>query len=119
MMRKIVWISVFVLAATAALATAASQQSAKVQIPYEASWAGKTLPAGEYTVKWMGDTNDDVDVKILRGREVLAEGKGRIEQLGAKSPYNAVVARPQESGLRELSKIQFGGKTTVLVLAES
>jgi len=60
-----------------------------------------------------------LDVTILRGRQVVAEGKGHLEQLKAKSPNNAVVARPQESGPRQLTKIQFGGKTTVLVLAES
>lgn len=118
MMRKTVWISAFVFAAMAGLAVAANQQSERVEIPYDAAWAGKTLAAGEYTFRWQGD-GDSVDVTILRGRRVVAEGKGRIEQQPAKAQRNAVVARPQESGPRLLTKVQFGGKDTVLVLAES
>ena len=117
-MRKILSIAVFVCVAAAGLALAASQQSAKVEIPYDASWAGKALPAGEYTFRWQGE-GEDVAVTILRGHQVVAEGKGRIEQEKAKVPSNAVVARPQDSGPRLLSKIQFGGKSMVLVLAQS
>jgi hypothetical protein len=116
-MRKL-WIAVLVCVASSGLALAGPMQSAKVEIPYEASWAGKTIPAGEYTFKWQGE-GDAVAVTILRGHAVVAEGKGRIEEQKAKSPSDAVVARPQDSGPRLLSKIQFGGKSMVLVLAQS
>ena len=118
MMRKTVWVVAFVLAATAGFAVAATMQSAKVEIPYDASWAGKSLPAGQYTFRWQGDA-ENLDVTVLRGRQVVAEGRGRLEQAKAKAPNNAVVALPQESGPRLLTRIQFGGKDTVLILTQS
>jgi hypothetical protein len=117
-MRKILSVALLLCVASAGFALAAEKQSAKVEIPYDSSWAGKTIPAGEYTFKWQGE-GDDVAVTILRGHQVVAEGKGHIEQLKAKAPNDAVVARPQDSGPRLLSKIEFGGKSMVLVLAQS
>jgi len=117
-MRKFVWIAMLMFAGSAALAVAAPKQSMKVEIPYDYAWAGKTLPAGEYTFRWEGDSGD-VGVTVLRGHQVVAEGKGRIEQEKTKAVYDAVVARPQDSGPRLLSRIQFGGKSMVLVLAQS
>jgi hypothetical protein len=118
MVRRTVWIVAFVFAATAGFAVAGTQQSARVEVPYEVSWAGKVLPAGEYTFKWQGDAAD-VDVTVLRGSQVVAQGRGRLEQLQKKSPANAVGTRRDDSGARTLTHVDFGGKTTILMLAQS
>ena len=116
-MHKAFGISAFVLLAMAGIAAAPAKQSAKVNIPFEVSWAGKAVPQGEYTFQWQGDT-DNVAVVILSGRKVIAEGRGRLAQEQTKSPHNGVTTRRQGSGAPLLSRILFRGKTTVLVLAE-
>jgi len=117
-MRKAVWMSAFVFAAAAGLAVAGTKRSAKVDTPDPATWAGKTLAAGEYTFKWQGDAGN-VDVTVLRGNEVVAQGKGRLEERKTKSPDDAVVTRKEGSGAPALTEIEMAGRTTVLVLAHS
>ncbi len=118
MVRKTVGIAAFVLAATAGFALAANKESARVEVPYDVSWAGKVLPAGAYTFEWQGDTAQ-LDVTVRRGDQVMAQGRGRLEQLPSKSAANAVGTRRDDSGARILTHVDFKGKTTILTLAQS
>ncbi len=118
MVRKAAFISAFVFAASAGLAMAASPQSKKVEFPDNVSWAGKTLHNGEYTVRWDGDPGN-LDVKILDGSRVVAEGRGRLQTTKEKFASDAVVTRQSASGTPALTEIELGGRTTELVLAQS
>jgi hypothetical protein len=116
-MRKSLLMGALLLVATAAFA-AAGRESAKVEIPYQVAWAGKVLPAGEYTFKWQ-EQGDGLDVTIMQGREVMAKGRGRLEQQPTKSEYSAVGTSRDADGSRVLTQVFFRGKAEVLVLAES
>ena len=116
MVRKAVWIGAFVFALTAAGAVAGTKESAKVEVPYDVSWAGKVLPAGEYTFEWQGEATE-LDVTVRRGRQVMAQGHGRLEDAQKKSPANAVGTRRDTSGARVLTRVDFRGKTSILTLS--
>ena len=60
-----------------------------------------------------------LDVTVRRGRQLVAQGHGRLEQLPKKASANAVGTRKDTSGARLLTHVDFRGKTTVLTLAES
>ncbi len=117
-MRKVAWISVCVFVAAAGLAGAATRQSKKVDFPDNVLWAGKTLHGGEYTVRWQGDPGN-LDVKILDGHQLLAEGRGHLATSKTRYPNDAVVTRRDGSGTPVLTEIELGGKTTALVLGQS
>jgi hypothetical protein len=118
MVRKTLWTSALVFAVTAGVAVAGTKESVKVEVPYEVSWAGKALPAGEYTFEWQGEASD-LDVTVRRGRQVVAQGRGKLEEAKTKSEANAVGTRRDPSGARVLTHVDFRGKTAILTLAES
>ncbi len=115
-MRTIGWISAFVFASAGGLALAA-QESAKVNIP-DASWAGKALTGGRYTVSWQGEPGN-VQVTLSKGRQVVATGKGRLETSKIKFRDDAVVLRRDGSGASVLTEIDIHGSTTALILEHS
>ncbi len=117
-MRKVVWISAFVFAAATGIALAGTKQSAKIDIPDKASFAGKTLPAGNYTIRWQGDPSN-VDVTFMKGHQLMAEGHGRLETSKIKYRDDAVVTRKDASGAPVLTEIELGGRKLDLVLQHS
>ncbi len=117
-MRKTVWISALAFAVMAGVASAGTKESAKVEVPYEVSWAGKLLPAGEYTFEWQGEASD-VDVTVRSGHKVVAQGRGKLEEVKTKSEANAVGTRRDTDGTRLLTHVDFRGRTTILTLAQS
>jgi hypothetical protein len=118
MMRKIVWMSVFVFASATGFALAATTEHAKFNMPDKATFGGKTLPAGNYTVSWTGNPAN-LDVTISKGHDVLAEGKGKIQEAQRKYNDDAVVYHREASGTPALEEIEFGGKRMALVLQHS
>ncbi len=118
MVRKIVGISALAFAAMAGLASADVKESVKVEIPYEVSWAGKVLPAGAYTFEWQGEAAS-LEVTVRRGQKVVAQGRGKLDEVKIKSEANAVGTRRDADGARVLTHVDFRGKTTILTLAQS
>ena len=69
MTRKLVRASLFILALTMSVAAFAASKSETVTLYNEAQVDGKTLPAGEYTVK-CDATGSNAQVKFLKnGKE--------------------------------------------------
>ncbi len=118
MTRRAWWISAWVFVASAGLAAAATPQSKKVDFPDTVRWAGKTLHSGQHTVAWQGDPGN-LDVKILDGNKLLAEGRGRLETSKTKYDNDAVVTHEAGSGTPVLTGIELGGRTAELVFAQS
>ena len=118
MTQRMAWVSAVVFAASAGLAVAATPQTRKVDFPETVRWAGKTLPGGEHTISWQGEPGN-LDVKILDGNKLLAEGRGRLETSNKKYDNDAVVTREVASGKPVLAGIELGGMTTELVLGQS
>lgn len=78
---------------------------------------GKQLPAGEYQVKWEGD-GPNVQVSILKGKNVVASTEGHVITLEQKAGQDAIVAKSNSDGTRSLTEIRFGGKKIALALGE-
>ena len=58
---------------------------------------GKQLPAGEYQVKWEGD-GPNVQVSILKGKNVVASTEGHVITLEQKAGQDAIVAKSNSDG---------------------
>jgi hypothetical protein len=98
-----------VLLATGAFA--ASKGSLQVNAPV--SVAGKQLAAGNYEVKWDG-SGPNVELSILKGKNVVATVPAQIVNLDRSPEDNAAVVRTDENGSRVLAQIRFSGKKTAL-----
>jgi hypothetical protein len=117
-MRTIAWISAFALTSSLGLAAETAVHSAKVNLPDNVRWAGKTLAGGRYTVSWQGEP-DKLQITISKGHEVVAEGRGRLEESKIRFRDDAVVLKRDGSGPSLLTEIDLHGKTAALVLEAS
>ena len=105
-------------AAGDAAATVGTKQSKKVELFQSTTWNGKPLPAGEYKIVWQGD-GSDLKVSVMNGHQVVAEGRGRLEERGVKARNDAIISRAGGSGEMSLAELQLAGKKEVLVFAGS
>jgi hypothetical protein len=94
-------------------AFAANKGSLMVSDPVTVS--GKSLAAGEYTVKWEGN-GPNVELNILRGKSVVATIPARLIDLDRSSSGNTSVVKRNDDGSRSLSEIRFAGKKYALAL---
>jgi len=101
----------------AATAFAANKGTLQVSDPVTVS--GKQLGSGEYTVKWEG-TGPNVELNILRGKNVVATVPARMVDLDRTQNTDATVTVINDSGRKSLSEIRFAGKKYALAIgAES
>lgn len=98
-------------------ALAADAHKASLQTLDALQVNGKQLPAGEYQVKWEGD-GPNVQVSILKGKNVVASTEGHVITLEQKASQDAIVAKSNSDGTRSLTEIRFGGKKIALALGE-
>lgn len=75
--------------------------------------AGKTLPAGDYVVKWEG-AGPAAQVNIVRNGAVVATVPARVVKLDQKAAEDSVEVKTAGNGDRTLTSIQFGGKSYAL-----
>jgi hypothetical protein len=78
---------------------------------------GKTLPGGDYTVKWEGQ-GQNVNLSIVKGKKVVAETSARLIDLSKAADGSSIQTKTNPDGTRTLSRIQFGGKKFSLELGE-
>src|SRR5262249_46949258 len=79
---------------------------------------GKALPAGDYSVKWEG-TGSNVQLDILKGKDVVASTPARLVNLEQSSDGNAAVVKDNGDGSKSLAEIRCGGKKYALQISES
>jgi len=96
-------------------AFAANKGSLKVSDPVTVS--GKSLAAGEYTVKWEGN-GPNVELNFLRGNKVVATTSARMIDLDRSAYNDTSVVRRNDDGSRTLSEIRFAGKKYALALGD-
>jgi len=96
-------------------AFAASKGSMQILDPVTVS--GKTLPAGEYSLKWDG-TGQNVQVSILKGSKVVATTPAHLVDLGQSAQANEALVKNSSDGNRSLSEIRFEGKKYALQIGE-
>ena len=96
-------------------AFAANKGSLMVSDPVTVS--GKSLAAGEYTVKWEGN-GPNVELNILQGKNVVATIPARMIDLDRSAPGNTSVVKRNGDGSKTLSEIRFAGKKYALALGD-
>jgi hypothetical protein len=112
---KGLWLGLALLLATSAFA--ANKGSLQVSAPVTIN--GKEIPAGEYTVKWDG-TGPNVEVNILRGKNVVATVPARVVELDRAPERDSAVTVVNADGRKSLNEIRLSGKKYALAVgAES
>jgi hypothetical protein len=76
---------------------------------------GKSLNPGTYKVEWNG-TGPNVQVKMVKGKDIVATFPAHVQQQGVQNPANAYGSKAEANGTRELTAIYVGGKRDVLQL---
>jgi hypothetical protein len=101
------------LASSALAATKGS-----LQLSNNVTLNGTTLKPGDYKVQWEG-SGPNVEVKILRGKNVLATVAAHVIELQTPSASDAAVTRKNDSGPNSLVGVRFEGKRFALELGEA
>ena len=105
MTRTLVRATLFVFALTMSITAFAASKSETVILYGDTQINGKTLPAGEYTVKYE-PTGSNAQVKFLRNGKEVATANGQVKQLTSKPDHNQVIT--QDAGnARTISEIDF------------
>jgi hypothetical protein len=79
---------------------------------------GTNLKAGDYKLEWEG-TGSDVQLKIMQGKDVLAQVPAKVVDLSAPAPNNAAILNNGENGKRTLAGARFQGKKYALQIGQA
>jgi hypothetical protein len=110
MTRILARVAVFMFALTMSVSAFAGSKSETITLFHDAQLNGKTLPAGEYTVK-CDTTGSTAQVKFLRGSKEIASASGQVKQLTAAPQFNQVVTQ-DGGGVPTISEIDFSHTAT-------
>ena len=111
-LTKMIVLSLALLLSTSLFA--ASSGSLHLTQPVQLS--GTEIKPGDYKVTWEG-TGSDVNVSILKGRDVVAKAPAHIRDLGSKFNSDAAVVQKHE-GAASLTGIRFAGKAFAIEFAD-
>ena len=76
---------------------------------------GTQLKPGDYKVEWEG-SGPEVQVSILRGKNVIAKVPAKVVDLEKNAPNDAAVVKTNGDGSTTLAGLRFQGKKTALEL---
>jgi hypothetical protein len=93
--------------------TAFAANKSSLHLSRSTTLNNQTLTAGDYTLAWDGQ-GPNVEVSILRGRDVIAKVPAKLVDLKAAPAYGTTTTRTNPDGSQSLSAIQFGGKKYAL-----
>ena len=110
MTRTMARLTVFVFALVMSISAFAGSKSQTITLFHDASINGKTLPAGEYTVK-CDTAGSTAQVKFLRNGKEVATATGNVKQLEKAPEYNQVVTQSGNGGAT-ISEIDFSNTRT-------
>ena len=79
---------------------------------------GTNLKAGEYKLEWEG-TGSDVQLKIMQGKNVVAQVPAKVVEMSAPAPSNAAILNNGDNGKRSLAGARFQGKKYAIQIGES
>jgi hypothetical protein len=98
--------------------SAFAAEKASLTLTHPATVNGTTLNAGDYKLQWDG-TGPNVEVSIVKGKNVVAKVPAKIVDLGSTTLNNAAVTRTNADGSSTLAGVRFQGKKYGLELGES
>ena len=108
-------IAVFCLITTAGLfADSKSKDRGNLNLASPTQIGSTQVSPGDYKVEWSG-TGDNVQVNILKGKNVVATTEGKLVELSKKAENNSVTTRALDNDTRALVEIQFDNRTESLV----
>jgi len=108
-------IAVFCLITTAGLfADSKSKDRGNLNLASPVQIGSTQVSPGDYKVEWSG-TGDNVQVNILKGKNVVATTEGKLVELSKKAENNSVTTRALDNDTRALVEIQFDNRTESLV----
>lgn len=111
----------FLLGAALLLATSAfAANRGSLQLNDSTNVGTTKLSAGDYTISWdsNGQSNNNVEVTILRGRKVVATMPGKLIDLNRGADNNSAVVKNNGDGTRSLAEVRFSGKRYALALGD-
>ena len=92
--------------------------SGKFTISENVKVGATQLKPGDYKVEWDG-SGDNVQVKIIQGKNTVATAPAKLVNHDAPAPYNAVILNEASGGGKAISEIDFGKRKEALVLSDS
>jgi hypothetical protein len=98
--------------------SAFAAEKASLTLTHPATVNGTTLNAGDYKLQWDG-TGPNVEVSIVKGKNVVAKVPAKIVELRSAPQNNAAVMRVNSDGTSTLSGARFEGKKYGLELGDS
>ena len=106
------------LSLTLAMSTslfAASSGSLHLTQPVQLN--GTQIQSGDYKVTWEG-TGSDVNVSILKGKDVVAKAPAQVKELSNKFGSDAALLQKRDGAASALTGIRFAGKTFAIEFAD-
>jgi hypothetical protein len=110
MTRILTRVAVFVFALTMSVSAFAGSKSETVVLYHDAQLNGKTLAAGEYTVK-CDTTGSTAQVKFLKSGKEVATANGQVKQLTPAPQFNQIVTQDGGS-VPSISEVDFSHSGT-------
>jgi ABC-type phosphate/phosphonate transport system substrate-binding protein len=86
-----------------------------LQVSDTVNVSGKQLAPGEYKLAWDG-TGQNVELKIMKGKDVVATVPAHIVEMNVPAYYSSAVVNNNSDGSKSLSEIRFAGKKFALAL---
>ncbi|MFZ0314437.1 MAG: hypothetical protein WAL85_17155 [Candidatus Korobacteraceae bacterium] len=110
MTRTLASVTLFIFALTLSIGAFAASKSQEVTLNHDVQLNGKTLPAGDYTVK-CDTTGSTAQVKFVKNGKELASATGQVKQLSTAPDHNQVVTQ-DGNGASTISEIDFSNSKT-------
>jgi hypothetical protein len=110
MTRTLARFTLFVFALTLSISAFAASKSETITLFHDAQINGKTLRAGEYTVK-CNNTGSTSQVSFLRNGKEVATATGQVKQLSNAPASNQIVTQ-DGNGSASISEIDFANSKT-------
>ena len=100
----------------ASSAFAATKATLNLQTPTNIN--GTKVKAGEYKIQWEG-SGPNVEVSIMRGKNVLAKVPAKVVDLNSAADSNAAIVTRNDDGTSTLAGARFEGKKFALEVVDS
>jgi hypothetical protein len=91
---------------------------ANLALPYPTVVNGTQLKPGDYKLEWEG-AGPNVEVSVIRGKNVVAKIPARVVDLPSASANNAAVTNKNSDGTIALTGARFEGKKFALEIGDS
>jgi len=91
-----------------------AKNSRTVALTHNVVLSGATLPAGQYVIRWEGQS-PRANVEFAQGKKVVLSTQCGLEDRGKKYDSSTVVYGTAADGTNSISEIRFAGSSEVLV----